>query len=75
LALTDFSPPNQDKAAIYLIQRRGALTDVKAGNFTKAVEKCKNVWASLPGSPYGQNPKRYAEAVSYYKQAGGTFVA
>lgn len=75
LALTDFSPPNQDKAAIYLIQSRGALSDVKAGNFTKAVDKCKTIWASLPGSPYGQNPKQYAQAVSYYKQAGGKFVA
>lgn len=52
--LQDFSPANQDIAAIGLIKRRGALGDVLAGRFKSAIEKCNKEWASLPLSPYGQ---------------------
>lgn len=75
LNLKDFSPANQDKAAIYLIQTAGALSDVKAGNFKSAIAKTNRIWASLPNSPYNQNPKSYGTALAYYKQAGGTVVA
>lgn len=39
IPLNDFSPANQDRAAIELIRRRGALEDVMAGRFAVAVEK------------------------------------
>ncbi len=52
--LPDFSPANQDYAAVCLIKRRGALADVVAGRFDVAIAKCGKEWASLPGSPYGQ---------------------
>lgn len=74
IGVTDFSPSSQDKAAIYLIKRRQALDDVKAGRFTSAVEKTKTIWASLPGSPYGQNPKKFDIALNFYRQGGGTVV-
>lgn len=73
--VTDFSPESQDKGCIYLIKRRQALDDVKAGRFEQAVVKCKTIWASLPGSPYGQNPKGYDVALNYYKQGGGQVAA
>lgn len=69
--LTDFSPANQDKAAVYLISGRNALEDVKAGRFAIAVSKCSKEWASLPGSPYGQPVKTLVQAQSYYINAGG----
>ena len=69
--LTDFTPPNQDKAAIYLIDRRSALDDVKAGRLQIAISKCSKEWASLPGSPYGQPVKTLAQAQTYYTNAGG----
>lgn len=72
LDLKDFSPASQDKAAVYLLQRAGALDDIKGGNFNAAIDKTNRVWAGLPGSPYGQNPKSYGAALAYYKQAGGT---
>ncbi len=75
LQLPDFSPQSQDKAAIYLVNQRRALDDVRAGRFTEAVKKTKTIWASLPGSPYDQNPKNFQTALGYYKQGGGTFVA
>lgn len=75
LNLPDFSPLSQDKAGLYLVKQRRALDDVQAGNFSSAVSKCANVWASLPGNSYGQNPKSFDKVLALYKQAGGTFVA
>jgi len=55
--LADFSPGNQDRAALKLIRNRGVL-DVNAidtySEFAAAIRKLNREWASLPGSPYGQ---------------------
>ena len=72
LGLTDFTPLSQDKCAIYLIKQKGALNDVINGNFTTAVNKVKNVWASLPNSPYGQPTVKMADIIKKYKEYGGT---
>lgn len=74
LGLADFSPRNQDIAALFLIDRRKALDDVLAGRFEVAVNKCAREWASLPGSPYGQPVKTMAQARASYVAAGGAFV-
>lgn len=71
LGLTDFSAQSQDKAAIELIKRRGALADVLAGRFTVAIAKCRKEWASLPGAGYGQNEKSIDSLAKVYKMAGG----
>lgn len=72
LQLPDFSPDSQDRAAIELIRRRGALGDVRAGRFAQAVAKVRAEWASLPGAGYDQ-PERTFEAVqTAYLRAGGT---
>jgi len=55
LGLTDFSLENQQRAAIGLLKEHGALQDVAKGNFQKANEKAKNIWASLPGSTIGES--------------------
>lgn len=57
--LTDFSPKNQDLAAVALILGRGALGDVMKGDFTKAVGKLGGEWASLPSSNYAQPKKSW----------------
>lgn len=72
LNLPDFSPDSQDKAAVYLIKRRGALEDVEAGRLKDAIRKCALEWASLPGSPYGQPTKWYDECERVYLKAGGS---
>lgn len=69
----DFSPKNQDIAALALIDGRGALDDVIAGRFETAIKKCNREWASLPGSPYGQPTKTLAQAAKTYTDAGGKF--
>ena len=74
LGLTDFSPESQDRAAVFLIKRRGALPAVEAGNLDEAIRLCNKEWASLPGSPYGQPVKTLAECRAVYHRAGGMFV-
>lgn len=49
-SIPDFSPASQDFAAVCLIKRRGALADVIAGRFDRAITKCQNEWTSLPGA-------------------------
>jgi lysozyme len=54
LGLEDFSLENQQRAAIGLLKDNGALKHVVKGDFQKANEKAKNIWASLPGSTIGE---------------------
>jgi muramidase (phage lysozyme) len=71
LGLTDFSPPNQDRAALYLIERRRALPAVMQGDWTTALERCNREWASLPGSPYGQPTKSLAYCLKFLNNLKG----
>jgi len=77
LKLPDFSPTNQDKGAIELIRRRGALADVDAGRFEVAIGKLSPEWASLPrweGDPagtYNQPVKTMRELREVYLEHGG----
>lgn len=54
LGLNDFSPRNQDIGAVALIADANALNDVMRGDIQTAAHKLRGIWASLPGSPYGQ---------------------
>ena len=74
LSLPDFSPASQDLAALFLIERRGALQDVIEGRLSAAISKCNREWASLPGSTYGQPTRTLAQATQTYRSAGGTIV-
>jgi lysozyme len=71
LGLEDFSPANQDRGAVELIRRRGALEDVLAGRLETAISKCRKEWASLPGAGYGQRERSMAYLVQVYRGAGG----
>ena len=71
LLLPDFSPASQDRAAAFLIKRRGAYRDVLEGRFYTAVRKCAKEWASLPGSPYGQPTLQMDEAAEIFQRFGG----
>lgn len=72
LSLPDFSPDSQDQAAVWLIDQRGALDDVKAGNLQTAIYKCRREWASLPGAGYaGQPTRRQDDVVAVFERAGG----
>ncbi len=75
LGLTDFSPLSQDRAAIELISKRGALEDVLAGRFETAIDKCRKEWASFPGAGYGQGERSIALLTQVYQKAGGQMAA
>jgi muramidase (phage lysozyme) len=67
----DFSPLSQDMGAVALIAGRKALDDVLAGRVVEAIQKCKDEWASLPGSTYGQPTQKLEKALAVYEAFGG----
>lgn len=69
--LPDFSPINQDCAAVALIAGRGALTPLLEGDFDEAIHRCAQEWASLPGSPYGQPTFSLEKAREVFQSYGG----
>jgi len=74
LQLTDFSPVSQDKAAIELIKKKDALTDVLDGKIVSAIYKCRKIWASFPGAGYGQGEKQIESLLQFYTKAGGELI-
>lgn len=73
LGLQRFGPQVQDQAAIFLIQRRGALALADQGQFTpKLAHKLAPEWASFPTlagrSFYGQPVKRFHDLRRFYEQ-------
>ncbi|MCY1296782.1 hypothetical protein D9M68_801160 [compost metagenome] len=53
------------------IRERRALDDIKAGRIPEAIEKCRNIWASLPGAGYGQREHQLEDLLAHYVAAGG----
>lgn len=71
LGLPDFSPTSQDLIATQMIREQHALDDVTDGHFEAAITKCANIWASLPGSQYGQHTNQLADLREAFIVAGG----
>ena len=69
--LRTFSPDSQDLAAICLINDRGALSDVLAGNIVQAINKLGDEWASLPSSTVGQPTVALGKVLGVYTRHGG----
>ena len=47
------SPKSQDAVALQQIKERGALPVIDR-DIRQAIDRCSNIWASLPGAGYGQ---------------------
>ncbi len=75
LHLPDFSPSSQDRAAIELIRRKGALEDGRTGRIKVAIYKCRKVWASFPGAGYGQSERNLKALLQAYQQFGGSITS
>ena len=71
LGLKDFSPKSQDAVALQQIKRRGALPMIDRGDIRQAIDRCSNIWASLPGAGYGQFEHKADSLIAKFK-AGGT---
>ena len=56
--------------ALQQIKERGALPMIDRGDIRQAIDRCSNIWASLPGAGYGQFEHKADGAK--FKEAGGT---
>jgi len=65
LKMKDFTPESQDLAAIQLIKNAKAFDLVVAGDWERAILKTNKIWASLPGSPYGQPTHKMSDAIKF----------
>jgi muramidase (phage lysozyme) len=73
LSLKTFEPQNQDQAALFLIQRRGALVMADRGQLTPSLaNRLAPEWASFPtyngNSYYGQPVKRLSDLQRFYQE-------
>ncbi|MCN8020324.1 glycoside hydrolase family protein, partial [Escherichia coli] len=66
-----FSPESQDAVALQQIKERGALPMIDRGDIRQAIDRCSNIWASLPGAGYGQYEHKIGDLISRFKDAGG----
>ncbi|MCZ8920921.1 glycoside hydrolase family protein [Escherichia albertii] len=71
LGLKDFSPKSQDAVALQQIKERGALPMIDRGDIRQAIDRCSNIWASLPGAGYGQYEHKIGDLIARFKEAGG----
>ena len=71
LGLKDFSPASQDAVALQQIKERRALELIDAGDIRQAIDRCSNIWASLPGAGYGQFEHKADSLIARFKAAGG----
>lgn len=71
LGLKDFSPASQDAVALQQIKERRALELIDAGDIRQAIDRCSNIWASLPGAGYGQFEHKADNLIARFKAAGG----
>ncbi len=69
LHLPDFGPASQDAIALQQLKECKALGHIDNGQIAEAIRKANRIWASLPGSPYGQSTLTLAKAIKYYDEA------
>lgn len=72
LKLPDFGPVSQDLYAIQQLREQRALPLIEGGLFGAAIALVSDIWASLPGSLYGQHTNELAALQSAYLAAGGS---
>ena len=66
--LKDF-PKSQDAVALQQIKERGALPMIDRGDIRQAIDRCSNIWASLPGAGYGQFEHKADSLIAKSKEA------
>ena len=73
LGLRSFGPANQDQAALYLADQRGALAAIDRGQLCdEAMARLAGEWASFPlhhgGSAYGQPVKAASQLRRFFNE-------
>jgi muramidase (phage lysozyme) len=73
LGVPDYSPESQDAVALQQIRECEAAMDmIDMGNLSAAIGLCAHLWASLPGSSYGQPQSEMTALMAAYQASGGT---
>lgn len=69
LGITDFTPESQDKIAIELLRRKGALDDILNGDLERAFGKLGGTWQGLPtGTSRHQGKRSWGFVRNQYQQ-------
>ena len=55
--------------ALQQIKERGALPMIDRGGI-RPIDRCSNIWASLPGAGYGQFEHKADSLIAKFKEAG-----
>lgn len=71
IGIEDFSPHNQDLAAVSLIIEKGALDDIIKGDMQTVFKKLNNTWVSLPGYKGNQKSRSMQEAMAKWTEING----
>ena len=50
------------------IKERGALPMIDRGDIRQAIDRCSNIWASLPGAGYGQFEHKADSLIAKFKK-------
>ena len=69
--LERLSPKSQDAVALQQIKERGALPYDWSWWYPSAIDRCSNIWASLPGAGYGHS-SIYWQPDCKIQRSGGT---
>ena len=59
------------RCGIAALPERGAFTLIDR-HIRQAIDRCSNIWASLPGAGYGQFEHKADSLIAKFKEAGGT---
>ena len=58
--------------ALQQIKERGALPMIDRGDIRQAIDRCSNIWASLPALVMVSSSIRLDSLIAKFKEAGGT---
>ena len=61
---------SQDAVALQRIKERGALPMIDRGDIRQAIDRCSNIWASLPGAGYGQFEHKADSLIAKIQRSG-----
>lgn len=59
-------------AAMGMAQSQAGLPMIDRGDIRQAIDRCSNIWASLPGAGYGQFEHKADSLIAKFKEVGGT---
>ena len=63
---------SQDAVALQQIKSVALYLPVDRGDIRQAIDRCSNIWASLPGAGYGRFEHKADGLIWKFKEAGGT---